>query len=115
MKKILLCALMVIMGCCLLSSCEKEDNGILKKSDLYGTWHRYDESQLIMTINKNGTYSIDGYSGGKVSGTWLLDINSRIWIQYRNDGRNYTNIIHTLDKHNFSFTDQYGNHERWIK
>lgn len=115
MKKILLCALMVIMGCCLLSSCEKEDNGILKKSNLYGTWHRYDDSQLIMTINRNGTYSIDGYTGGTVGGKWSLEINSRIWIQHRNDGRNFTNIIQTLDKHNFSFIDQYGNYERWIK
>jgi len=113
MKKVFYLILCTIATCSLLLSCEKEDGGTLKKSDIYGSWNRTGQT---MTINRNGTYNIVGiYSSANSSGTWSFDGASRIWVQHRNDGKTYTNLILVLDKQTFSYTDQYGNNEVWTR
>ena len=63
MKKILLCALMAIMGCCIFTSCEKEGSGI--ESKLVGTWYvKYSDSYKTMTLGKDGSYNCT-YSDGQ--------------------------------------------------
>ena len=116
MKKFLLCTLMLIVGCCLFSACEKDGDGSggLKKSDMYGTWYsnfsHQDCDKLI--FNRDGTYLFDGYYTS-YRGNWSFDGSSRTWIEHREDGKSYTNIIHTLNDHTLSYTDNYGNHNIW--
>ena len=116
MKKFLLYAVMIIAGCCLFTACEKDNDGSgsLKKSDMYGTW--YSNSSHIdcdkLIFNRDGTYLFDGYYTSD-KGTWSFDGKSRTWVQHRDDGKSFTHIIHTLNDHTLSYTDQYGNHDIW--
>lgn len=64
MKKILLCALMVIMGCCLLSSCEK-DEGAYKQSSFVGTWDEGPYNRWVFT--KGGAITMYYNEGAAVA------------------------------------------------
>ena len=67
MKKILLCALMVIMGCCLLSSCEK-DEGAYKQSSFVGTWYEGPYHRWVFT--KGGSITKYFNEGASNATTW---------------------------------------------
>ena len=61
MKKFFLCALIVIVGCCLFSSCEKE--GSMSKSEIVGEWfaeyrdsYRTIQWTLDFDSNKKGNF-----------------------------------------------------------
>ena len=62
MKKILLCVLMAIMGCCIFTSCEKE--GSWTESKLVGKWYGNFDSHQTMTLGKDGSYNCT-YSDGQ--------------------------------------------------
>ena len=49
----------------------------------------------------------------ELSGTYSFDPKARVWVQHRNDGHSYTNIILILDETTFSYVDQYSNNEIW--
>ena len=59
MKKFLLCALIVIVGCCTFTSCEKE--GSMSKSEIAGEWQAkivYSSDNSVthnLTLRNNGT------------------------------------------------------------
>lgn len=119
MKKLLLflalfMAIPMFVGCGDDGNDGEEIEGTLRKSDLYGTWKQVN---VTMTINQNGTYTYtrDGVNKPSLSGTWSFDGYARIWVNHRNDGNSYTNIIHLLNKTTFSYTDQYGNHDIWSR
>ena len=104
----------------LLSGCEKEGGDGLRKSDIIGSWER---SGVIMKINNDNTYDtyMDPYGTGsptyrnELSGTYSFDPKARVWVQLRNDGHSYTNVILLLDNTTFSYVDQYGNNDIWRK
>ena len=73
MKKFLLCTLIVIVGCCIFTSCEKE--GSMSKSEIVGEWfaeysdsYRTIQCYLDFDSNKKGNYQHHRISDGYV--TW---------------------------------------------
>lgn len=117
MKRILLLAIAVI-NVFAISSCDKESGDRLRKSDIVGTWER---SGVTMKIKSDNTYDcyMDPYGTGspiykyEMSGTYSFDSKARVWVQHRNDGHSYTNVILLLDETTFSYMDQYGNNDIW--
>ena len=117
MKKIWLFFLPFVV---LLAGCEKEGGDGLRKSDIVGSWER---SGVIMKINNDNTYDtyMDPYGTGsptyryELSGPYSFDPKAKVWVQLRNDGHSYTNVILLLDNTTFSYVDQYGNNEIWRK
>ena len=74
MKKILLCVLMAIMGCCIFTSCEK-DEGAYKQSSFVGTWyeglyHRWvftKGGSITMYFNEGATGAFTFHDSGTYS------------------------------------------------
>lgn len=74
-----------------------------------------------MKIKKDDIYDayMDPYGIGspiykqELSGTYSFDPKARVWVQHRNDGHSYTNVILILDGPTFSYVGQYGNNEIW--
>ena len=101
MKKFLLCAVIAIVGCCLFSSCEK-DEGAYKQSSFVGTWydgpyHRWvftkggsitmyfnEGTPYASTLHDSGTYSYN-----KSQNTLALTITKR---SSRHEGIYYTKL-----------------------
>ena len=116
MKRILLLVIAVI-NVFAISSCDKESGDGLRKSDIVGTW---EQDYYTMKIKSDNTYEIYklfngmGYSY-ELSGTYSFDPKAKVWVQHRNDGHSYTNVILLLDDTTFSYMDQYGNNEIWKK
>uniref|UniRef100_UPI0040562542 hypothetical protein n=1 Tax=Alistipes sp. TaxID=1872444 RepID=UPI0040562542 len=108
----LMMALPAFVGC---SDGSTEENGEvivpLKQSDLYGSWKQAEDR---MTIYQDGSYAVVG-SNYSHSGTWSFDGITRVWVQHREDGKSFTNVILVLDEKTLSYTDQYGNHYVWLR
>ena len=63
MKKFLLCAVIAIVGCCLFSSCEK-DEGAYKQSSFVGTWYEGPYHRWVFTKGGSITmYYNEGVTG----------------------------------------------------
>lgn len=90
MKKFLLCAVIAIVGCCLFSSCEKDDGG-MSNSELVGTWYfeysykptqnsstRYQYSTITLDSDKSGNYVFESTTGkyATASFTWKKSGNN---------------------------------------
>lgn len=67
MKKFLLCAVIAIVGCCLFSSCEK-DEGAYKQSSFVGTWYEGPYHRWVFT--KGGSITIYRNEGASNASTW---------------------------------------------
>lgn len=67
MKKFLLCAVIAIVGCCLFSSCEK-DEGEYKQSSFVGTWYEGPYHRWVFT--KGGSITKYFNEGASNASTW---------------------------------------------
>ena len=67
MKKFLLCAVIAIVGCCLFSSCEK-DEGAYKQSSFVGTWYEGLYHRWVFT--KGGSITKYFNEGASNVSTW---------------------------------------------
>ena len=67
MKKFLLCAVIAIVGCCLFSSCEK-DEGAYKQSSFVGTWYEGPYHRWVFT--KGGSITKYFNEGASNVSTW---------------------------------------------
>ena len=102
MKKILLCVLMAIMGCCLLSSCEKE--GSSAESKLVGKWYTDINSNICatMTLGKDGSYNNTWSDGQYRKGYYVYSPKSKTLyvnieaIPHNNGAYSTTYIIEKL-------------------
>ncbi|MBO5732022.1 MAG: hypothetical protein J6R38_00145 [Alistipes sp.] len=101
MKKILLCVLMAIMGCCIFTSCEK-DEGAYKQSSFVGTWYESYYNRWVFT--KGGSITIyynEGATGaGAVpfhdSGTYSYNKSQNtLALTITKSSSSYEGIYHT--------------------
>lgn len=121
MKKFISLIAFMLVAFCILS-CDKETEEGLSKSDIVGTWVQHG-AQIYhsMKINSDNTYEIYHFFNGQggyrseLSGTYSFDPKARVWVQHRNDGHSYTNIILILDETTFSYVDQYGNNDIYTR
>ena len=119
MKKLISLITLMLVALCFVS-CDKESGEGVRKSDIVGTWER---SGVTMKIKSDNTYDcyMDPCGTGspiykyEMSGTYSFDSKARVWVQHRNDGHSYTNVILLLDETTFSYMDQYGNNEIWAR
>ena len=114
MKKLISLIAFMLVACCFIS-CDKESGDRLRKSDIVGTW---EQTYYTMKIKSDNTYEIYKLFNGmgssyELSGTYSFDPKAKVWVQHRNDGHSYTNVILLLDETTLSYMDQYGNNDIW--
>ena len=96
MKKFLLCALMLIVGCCLFVGCENDEYGGFSKSDFVGKWkHNYSIHQIHTDGSITTQWSIDNST---TYGKWSYNKKQNTFsISYNhNNGATYVFLVQSI-------------------
>ena len=91
MKKLVTLMVVAIAACCFFTSCDKEDGGRIKKSDILGTWYEGfpDNEHWRYEFNKDGTYDCyytyrpSGYNNHHIdNGKYEIYPKERLFVKY---------------------------------